>query len=207
MDLKKQRDEPGLAAPPLWGLVLAGGRSRRMGEDKGRLEFHGLPQVVWAHRQLDEICEQTYVSVSAEQHGSEPYAGLSTITDQDSDGGPAVGLLSAWRRFPDVAWLVVAVDMPFVDQKTLRTLLDGRQADGLATAFQHADGTLEPLCTIWEPAAGPVLRERVAGGDGSLRRLLVAAGVRGLETPVGGALVSVNSPAQVERARQELQRG
>ena len=207
MGRKQQREDGDLAAPPLWGLVLAGGGSTRMGEDKGRLEFHGLPQAVWVHRQLDEICEQTYVSVSAEQHGSEPYAGLPTITDQDSDGGPAVGLLSAWRRFPDVAWLAVAVDMPFVDQKTLRTLLDGRQADGLATAFQHADGTLEPLCTVWEPAAGPVLRERVAGGDGSLRRLLVAAGVRGLETPVGGALVSVNSPAQVGRARRELQRG
>ncbi len=205
MDLKKQRDEPGLAAPPLWGLVLAGGRSRRMGEDKGRLEFHGLPQAVWLHRQLDEICERVYVSVSAEQHDAEPYAGLPTITDQDLDGGPAVGLLSAWRSFPDVAWLAVAVDMPFVDAQTLRTLLDGRQAEALATAFQHADGTLDPLCTVWEPAAGPVLAERAAGGDRSLRRLLETAGVRGLEPPAGGALVSVNSPEEVEHARRELQ--
>ncbi len=207
MGLKTQRNERGLAAPPLWGLVLAGGRSRRMGEDKGRLEFHGHPQVVWLHRQLDEVCEQVYVSVSAEQQDAEPYAGLPTITDEDSDGGPAVGLLSAWRRFPDVAWLAVAVDMPFVDPETLRTLIDGRQAEILATAFQHADGTLEPLCTVWEPAAGPVLAEQVAGGDRSLRRLLDAAGVRGLTPPVDGALVSVNSPAQVERARRELQRG
>ena len=206
MDLKKQRDERGLAAPPLWGLVLAGGRSRRMGGDKGRLEFHGLAQVVWLHRQLDEVCEQAYVSVSAEQQDAEPYAGLPTITDQDSDGGPAVGLLSAWRRFPDVAWLAVAVDMPFVDAETVRSLIDKRHAEALATAFQHADGTLEPLCTVWEPAAGPVLAERVAGGDRSLRRLLETAGIQGLEPPDGGALVNVNSPAEVERARRELQR-
>ena len=99
------------------------------------------------------------------------------------------------------------VDMPFLDAATLRKLLDGRQAEVLATAFEHADGTLEPLCTVWEPAAGLVLTERVAGGDGSLRRLLEAAGIQGLEPPVPGALVSVNSPAQVERARRELQRG
>ncbi len=205
MGSNKQRDERGSAAPPLWGLVLAGGRSRRMGEDKGRLEFHGLPQVVWLHRQLDEVCEQVYVSVSAEQQDAEPYAGLPTITDQDSDGGPAIGLLSAWRRFPDVAWLAVAVDMPFIDPETLRTLLDERRAEDLATAFQHADGTLEPLCTIWEPAAGPVLAERVAGGDRSLRRLLEAAGIQGLEPRDGGALVSVNSQEEVERARRALQ--
>ncbi len=117
-----------------------------------------------------------------------------------------MGLLSAWRRFPDVAWLAVAVDMPFVDPETLRSLIDKCQAEALATAFQHADGTLEPLCTVWEPAAGPVLAERVAGGDRSLRRLLDAAGVRGLEPPDGRALVSVNSPEEVERARRELQR-
>ena len=207
MGRKQQRDDGDLAAPPLWGLVLAGGGSTRMGEDKGRLEFHGLPQSVWIERLISKVCEQTYVSVSAAQHDSEPYAGLQTITDQDPDGGPAVGLLSAWRRFPDVAWLAVAVDMPFLDPATLRTLLDGRQAEVLATAFEHADGTLEPLCTVWEPAAGPILTERVAGGDGSLRRLLEAAGIRGLEPPVPGALVSVNSPAQVARARRELQRG
>ena len=207
MGRKQQRDDGDLAAPPLWGLVLAGGGSTRMGEDKGRLEFHGLPQAVWIERLISEVCEQTYVSVSAAQHDSEPYAGLPTITDQDPDGGPAVGLLSAWRRFPDVAWLAVAVDMPFLDPATLRTLLDGRQAEVLATAFEHADGTLEPLCTVWEPAAGPVLTERVAGGDGSLRRLLEAAGIQGLDPPVPGVLVSVNSPAQYVRARRELQHG
>lgn len=206
MARKKTRDDRGLVTPPVWGLVLAGGLSRRMGEDKGQLEFLGLPQAVWIHGQLEEICERTYVSVNAEQQGSEPYAGLPTITDQDPNGGPAVGLLSAWRRFPDVAWLAVAVDMPFVNPKTLRTLIDGRQAEVLATAFQHADGTLEPLCTIWEPTAGPILTERVASGDGSLRRLLKAAGIRGLKPPVRGALVSVNTPTQYERARRESQK-
>ncbi len=207
MGRMQQRKDGDLAAPPLWGLVLAGGGSRRMGEDKGRLEFHGLPHAVWTERLISEFCERTFVSVSAAQHDAEPYAGLATITDQDPNGGPAVGLLSAWRRFPDVAWLAVAVDMPFLDPATLRTLLDGRQAEVLATAFEHADGTLEPLCTVWEPAAYPVLTERVAGGDGSLRRLLEAAGIRGLEPPVPGVLVSVNSPAQYARAHRELQRG
>ena len=158
MGRKQQRKDGDLAAPPLWGLVLAGGGSRRMGEDKGRLEFHGLPQAVWIERLISEVCEQTYVSVSAAQHDSEPYAGLATITDQDPDGGPAVGLLSAWRRFPDVAWLAVAVDMPFLDPATLRTLLDGRQAEVLATAFRtcrrHARAALHGLGARCGPRTG-----------------------------------------------------
>jgi molybdopterin-guanine dinucleotide biosynthesis protein A len=156
------------------------------------------------YRQLDNLCEQTYVSVSAKQQGSRPYLRLPTITDQKPQGGPAIGLLSAWRRFPHVAWLTVAVDMPCVDAGVLKMLVESRRSGAVATAFQHADGTFEPLCTIWEPAAAPVLAARLASGDASLRRSLVAAEVRALTPPSSTALVSVNSPEEFDAIRPKL---
>ena len=161
MGQQSERDHEGSPAP-VWGLILAGGASRRMGDDKGSLDFHGLPQAVWIWQQLGEICERAYVSVNAEQEVAAPYQGLPKIRDQIAPCGPATGLISAWAAFPQAAWLVVAVDMPFLDRGTLMSVVEGRCSTGLATAFQHSDGTLEPLCAIWEAAAQPVLAKRVA---------------------------------------------
>ena len=172
MTLHKTADSPPQA--PLWGLVLAGGESERMGEDKGLLDYHGLPQVVRVRLQLQEFCQQVFVSMNATQARSAPYATLQKIVDHEPRRGPASGLLSAWNAFPMTAWLVVAVDLPFLDRETLQALVAGRDSTLLATAFQHPDGPLEPLCAIWG-ALGP------AGGGRELRGRsgILAAGPRG----------------------------
>jgi molybdopterin-guanine dinucleotide biosynthesis protein A len=188
----------------LLGLVLAGGSSRRMGEDKGRLEFHGLPQAVWLWQQLDELCECAYVSVNAEQSDLEPYSGLPTIIDEIEGIGPAAGLVSAWATHPSAAWLVVAVDMPFIDEDTLRPLLQGRLPGMHATAYRHPDGTLEPLCAIWEAAAQPPLAGRIRAGDTSLRRCLEAGQVRILTPPAAVALTNTNSAIEYRDAERLL---
>ncbi|MGI9258582.1 MAG: NTP transferase domain-containing protein, partial [Gammaproteobacteria bacterium] len=96
-------------AAELFGLVLAGGSSRRMGTDKGRLDYHGESQAVWAERLLSAVCESTFVSVNDEQSQKTPYRDLPTIVDTESVGGPARGLLSARARYPLAAWLVIGV--------------------------------------------------------------------------------------------------
>ena len=163
-----------------------------------------MSSLLWMWRQLDDICERAFVSVNSEQHAREPYASLPTITDKIEPVGPATGLLSAWAAFPQVAWLVVAVDMPFLDPGTLTALVRARRPEALATVFQHPDGTLEPLCAIWEAAAQPILAERVQAGHASLRRCLEAGQIQVLKPPIAEALKSVNSPAQYQDAVRRL---
>ncbi len=214
--------------PTLRGLVLAGGFSRRMRQDKGAMDYHGVPQVRWCHDLLAEFCASVHVSVRVAQVAtSEPepepspahrtdfapvpaprreqaaYRGLPLILDRDADIGPASGLLAAWHLHQNSAWLALAADMPLVTRDLLALLVRGRDPTALATAFRHADGTLEPLCAIWEPDAGRRLAESVAAGKSSLRRLLEGAGVRVLEPADPAALVSINRPEEdaVARAR------
>ena len=177
--------------PSLLGLVLAGGASRRMRRDKGTLRYHGEPQAVHAWRLLTDVCGRAYVSTNARRAGAAPYSELPLIVDAGDYRGPASGLEAAWSRHPDAAWLTLAVDMPLVDRALLEELIAARDPSAHATAFRHADGIIEPLCTIWEPAARAPLLARLAAGDASLRRFLESH---------AAALVAPSTPEKLRSA-------
>ena len=193
-------------AHEILGLVLAGGGARRMGRDKGQLDYHGLPQAVWAWRQLDALCERSYVSINVGQAALAPYSELPTLIDAGNSGGPATGLMTAWQAVPGVAWFVIGVDMPLLSEGILSGLLAARDPGVLATAYAAEDGAPEPLCAIWEAAAEPVLRQRIAAGDASLRRCLESGPARTIQLADAQRLKSANSPADVERMRRRLGR-
>ena len=92
--------------------------------------------------------------------------------------------------------------MPFLTTETLKALCVARDASRGATAFAAPDGSIEPLCAIWEPAAHHPLEKRAAAGDSSLKRFL-----REIDTAIVGALPhgvlrNVNSPEDYEAARR-----
>jgi molybdopterin-guanine dinucleotide biosynthesis protein A len=193
-----------IAAPPLYGLVLAGGRGTRLGRDKGVLDYHGVPQARWAMDLMTPSCERRFVSVRAEQAKTEPYRNLPLIVDRSSDGGPAAGLEAALHECPGVAWLLVATDMPLLDRAVLAALVAARDPRALATAYVHADGTPEPLCAIWEPSAREALAAASAVEHVSLRRLLGAGPAKLIPIDRETALASVNTREDDARIRRSL---
>ncbi|MGB5317010.1 MAG: molybdenum cofactor guanylyltransferase [Robiginitalea sp.] len=133
------------------GLVLAGGQSRRMGMDKGKLLYHDKPQREYLYDQMEPLCTRVFLSIRPEQQEDIP-PGLNFILDENQYKGPFNGLLSAHHAFPEAAWLVVACDLPLVNQKVLKYLVDRRDRRALATAFAtHKSKLPEPLAAIWEP--------------------------------------------------------
>ncbi|MDX1363002.1 MAG: NTP transferase domain-containing protein [Arenibacter latericius] len=152
------------------GLVLSGGKSTRMGIDKGLIDYHGVPQREYLYNLLKPLCNNTYMSVREEQvpEFSEEY---KLIVDRDEYKGPYNGLLSAHYLDPKASWLVLACDLPLMDLNALKQLILGRDASKLATAFATRESGLpEPLCAIWEPEG---LHKSIAylnAGNGSCPR-------------------------------------
>ncbi|CAG0909668.1 unnamed protein product, partial [Cyprideis torosa] len=138
----------------LYGLVLSGGKSTRMGTDKGLITYHnGIPQREYLYHLLEEVCDSTFMSVREEQVPELP-SDLQYILDEDIFKGPFNGILSAHRKYPDVTWLVLACDLPLLNIAALKELIAARNAVCFATAFAQKENPLpEPLCAIWEPAA------------------------------------------------------
>jgi len=184
--------------PRLLGLVLAGGRSSRMGSDKGSLVYGsaGVPQVAVAVGLLERVCAHTYVSISAQQQHEEPYTSFELLVDAFPNRGPAGGLVSAFDFEPAAAWLVLAVDMPRVSLNLLHNLIRQRDSNAIATVHCHADGVVEPLCAIWEPAAAALIREELEHGRGSLRAVAQRGPAAVARLPEPDRLQNINTPEE-----------
>ncbi len=182
-------------APEVYGLVLVGGRSTRMGRDKAALQYVGKPQAVVAFEMLSQCCARVFLSCRQGQS-----ADLPAIHDVIESTGPMTGILSAFHIHSDKAWLVLACDLPFVTEATLRHLIARRDATQLATAFRSAhDGLPEPLCAIYEPAIAGRLTEFQCP-----RKALLTLNVPLLELPDRRALDNVNHPQEFDEARAVL---
>ncbi len=190
--------------PPLHGLVLAGGLSTRMGRDKGLLDYHGAAQREYAAGLLARYCREVYLSCRPGQE-PEPGGRFPFLPDTFTGLGPKGGILSALRHGPDAAWLVLACDLPLLDDETLHFLAAHRDPTRVATAFLDPEGQFpEPLIAIYEPRSYPVLLQMLAQGYSCPRKTLINHDVALLRAPNPKALTNVNDPAAYEKAVREL---
>ncbi|MEI8093115.1 MAG: molybdopterin-guanine dinucleotide biosynthesis protein B [Spirochaetales bacterium] len=186
------------AARPLFGLVLTGGRSTRMGTDKASLVYRGLPEAARMYHLLEEFCSQVFLSCRADQSGDEGRVGFPQLHDALLGKGPLSGILAAMEAHPDASWLVVACDLPRVDREVLAKLLAGRAPFRFATAFRGFEDRPEPLCAIYEPKARPRFYQFLAAGYDCPRKMLLNSPIALLEPPGEGKLVNANTPADRE---------
>ena len=189
----------------MYGLVLAGGRSIRMREDKAALTYRHRPQLELAFELLAPFVSRAWVSVREDQRADPLRAGFPQIVDGPDVGGPIAGIIAAQAAHPHAAWLVVACDLPLLDSTTLAGLLAGRDVSRLATAYRSAsDGLPEPLCAIYEPASREAILRFVATGICCPRKFLIAHNVALLAPASPSALANANTPEELAAARQAL---
>jgi molybdopterin-guanine dinucleotide biosynthesis protein A len=190
---------------PLFGLVLAGGRSTRMRADKAALAYGARPQLAVTYDLVARHVDRAFVSVRPDQAAEPLRSRYPQVVDGPAGRGPIAGIIAAQARHPGAAWLVVACDLPFLDPATLDSLVRGRDAHRLATAFRSRhDGLPEPLCAIYEPASRDAILAHVAAGRDCPRKFLLSHDALLLEAPRAGALDNVNTPADADATRAAL---
>ena len=185
-------------ARPLWGLVLAGGRSRRMGSDKALLEKGGQTQLARSVELLERHLDRVFVSARSDQSDEERER-FPRITDRYDDLGPLAGILSAIDAYPEADWVVLACDLPNVDDDTIKRLVARRRdaSPFLAYASSH-NGLPEPLCAIYADGADAIVRDHVANGIKCPRKIMIRTEAALLEQPHPSALDNVNTPDDLE---------
>ncbi|WP_310599145.1 molybdenum cofactor guanylyltransferase [Desulfobulbus sp.] len=176
--------KPDQVAPaPVWGCVLIGGKSSRMGRPKHLLQRE---ERTWIERTvaLLRLCVDRVIIAGA---GSLPpsLAEIPRVDDVLGLEGPLTGILAAFRRYPDVSWLVAACDLPDLEEGALRWLLASRVPGVLAILPDLAgDGRVEPLLAYYDRQCRPLLETMAATGQRRMQWLRQMAGVITPQPPV-----------------------
>ena len=190
----------------MYGLILAGGASKRMQRDKAALMYQGKTQLERAFELAGRHVDKVFVSLRADQTSDSTRARRPMIVDSIGGAGPIVGIRSALAAHPQAAWLVLACDLPFLSDAAIEELMRRRDPSALATAYKSAhDGLPEPLCAIWEPSAARALADYQSAGSDCPRKFLIRHGAHLLDLPDPRALDNVNTPEEYSQAVAALE--
>lgn len=156
------------------GLVLAGGKSSRLGQDKTQVVHEGQTLLSRTATLLERHVDQVHVS---SRHDIDTGGRWPVILDETERIGPAGGIITALRKLGGPI-LVLACDLPFMEDAIVERLLAARQLrprQCVLTAWQLEDsGFIENLVAVYEQEALPLLEEGVGRGLFKLSRLIPA---------------------------------
>ncbi len=176
------------------GLVLAGGKSRRFGEDKAMAVYRGETFLARAVRTLAELRLRPLIMTREEA----PYAleGADTVHDSIPEKGPLGGIYTAMHLFPGNDWLVLTCDMPALEPPMLFPLLNAFRRNHVPSYYYAAEGRLEPFPGIYPGTLYPEISRKISEEKLAMRGLLDSIPEKNtlLFEGMRGMLSNVNCP-------------
>lgn len=150
-------------------LILAGGRSRRMGQDKATTLLAGETLLNRVAQRIGPLFSELLISVR------EPYPHLAypQIIDQAASQGPMVGVVTALRQITTTWLFVIACDMPFVSSHLIQAMADHRQQQEVIAS--KIAGVLQPLLALYSTSCLPRMEQQLEQGNRSLQQLVQQA--------------------------------
>jgi molybdenum cofactor guanylyltransferase len=184
------------------GIILAGGQSRRMGIEKGLVQFGDQPLIQRAISVLKENCSEILISANSSSYN---HLELKVIPDLIPDSGPMGGIYSCLMTSGNRKNLVLSCDMPFIKPGIFRVLAH-HIGDALICVPWHEGEHFEPLCGIYLKDCLPGMKDFIDNKNYKLPELFAHIKFKGV--PVNTIhpplphyyFLNINSPADLARA-------
>ena len=148
-------------------VLLAGGKSTRMGRDKALLEIEGEP--LW-QRQLATLRQLSPVQLLV---SGPPRPGAEAVADRFAGAGPLAGLEAALQKAVAPLLVVLAIDLPHITPAFLRSLLDLCRED--RGAVPCGPKFYEPLAAVYPTTLRETAEEALRAGNFSLQQFVAGA--------------------------------
>jgi len=144
------------------GIILAGGKSSRMGKNKALSDFKGKPLIYYAIETLKPLCSTLIISANQK----EKYAafGLPVISDEIKNIGPMGGILTCLKRSKTQHNLIISCDTPFVSSALFRYLLNEVENDQVVVP-SHETFLIEPLNAYYNTNLIGAMEQSVRNGN------------------------------------------
>ena len=187
------------------GVLLAGGKSSRMGTDKAWLQVEGQPLI---ERSIDTLRQCfTHNIIVANQPQVFDSLGLPVIPDDESGLGPIGGLLTALRHVGTPSIFLVACDMPYLNAPLIRDMANAiGERDAVVASIA---GRLEPLHAVYRCAIRLVVETQISARALSLQILVGKLNVKILSEKELGryrewrkVFLNVNTPEEFQNVRR-----
>jgi molybdopterin-guanine dinucleotide biosynthesis protein A len=183
------------------GVVLAGGRGRRMGgEDKGLLPFRGQPLVNHALAALGEVAGTRLINAN---RNLDAYAALGFRVVPDASetfDGPLAGLLSAMRAAATPYVLTVPCDTPLLTGALLQRLIVRLVGTGAAMAVATDGERLHPVVMLAETGLAEDLQAYLDAGERKVEHWIRRQRWVSVDfSDAAGALANINTPDDLAR--------
>ena len=183
----------------LAAIVLAGGKSSRMGRDKAFINYHGKSQVDYLKEVLEASgIEEVYFSVNESQSRLDVLLDKKLLIDREALG-PAQAIKDVQRKLPSHDLLVVACDLPLIDKAAISDILGKYTLSKGEPAifYDSSEGLPEPMFAIYR-AGFFALAEKAGLADRRCpRKILIELNLKGAKLPNESWLINVNSEADM----------
>lgn len=143
------------------GIVLAGGRSSRMGENKSLLRINGKAMIEYSIEALRPLCSEVVISSDYDVFG---FTGCKAWPDKIPGQAPVIGIYSCLERSETEINIILTCDMPLVTTDLLHYLLHDSTGHDI-TVPVHGNGMMEPLCGIYKKSAAGILKTCIEAGN------------------------------------------
>lgn len=194
----------------LSGIILAGGRSTRMGTPKALLPFGGEPLVARLVARIRPLFDEVIVAASPGQEL--PPLDARVVLDDVAHEGPVGGMLYALRAAGGEYGFVTSCDAAFLRPELVSHLV--AQRAGWDIVAPRWGGRLQPLVAVYSKAVIPLLEAQLAAGRLRLGDLLDSARTRTVDEeeirrfdPEGASFFNMNTPEDYEEALRRLRSG
>ncbi|MBL7898849.1 MAG: molybdenum cofactor guanylyltransferase [Crocinitomicaceae bacterium] len=137
-------------------LILAGGKSTRMGQDKGLMELDGKPMISYVIDVAKKISERILIVANLESYNQ---FNLPVIKDVVVEKGPIGGIYSGLKKSETEYNLVLSCDIPFIHQGVLEFLVESSTGYDITVASQ--EGKLHPLVGVYRKTCLPVIKKHL----------------------------------------------
>lgn len=177
------------------GIILAGGKSSRMGTDKGVVELNGSCMISHVINSLKQVTDKIIIVANNDNYAR---FGFPVYSDLIKDCGPMGGIVTGLHYSETESNLVLSCDIPFVDSDLLRRLTTHfSEADVLAAKTEN--GT-EPLCARYNKSCESFLRNCLELKIFSLRKALAQMNCEYINAE-SAALKNINTPQELNNCK------